>query len=131
MAIVLSQAVLGAFGEPAVISPRVSTQYVERVVDADRQGVPVEGVFSAGPSEDRFKGSARGADFSGTTRTLSMAAEFWMAKAQVDTLAALPAKGDRLTLTSRAGPPVYAISAVQHTDMGDLSLILVREDDVS
>jgi hypothetical protein len=60
-----------------------------------------------------------------------MSAEFWLPKAQVDALAALPTKGDKLSLSNRAGAPVYAISAVQHTDMGDITLILVREDAVT
>jgi len=67
---------------------------------------------------------------SGTTKLTSTAAEFWIANSQVDALTALPAKGDTITLTSRAGSPIYAISAVHHTDMGDLTLILVREDPV-
>ena len=65
---------------------------------------------------------------SGTTKLASTAAEFWIAKAQVDALTALPAKGDTITLTSRAASPTYAVSSVQHTDMGDLNLILVWED---
>ena len=126
----LSDAIKGTFAEAAIHRPRVSVQYAERAVDPDRPQHLIHGVFSAGPANDLLKGSARGADFSGTTRTVSMSAEFWMAKAQVDALADLPAKGDRLTLTSRAGPPVYAISAVQHTDLGDLTLTLVREDPI-
>jgi hypothetical protein len=125
-----AEAISQAFAEPAVILPRVSAQYAERVVDPERLGALVEGVFSAGPAEDRLKGTGRGAEFSGTSRVISMSAEFWLPKAQVDALAALPAKGDKLTLTNRAGAPVYAISAVQHTDMGDITLILVREDAV-
>ena len=65
---------------------------------------------------------------SGTTKLASTSAEFWIAKAQVAALAALPTKGDTIMLTSRTGSPLYAISSVQHTDMGDLNLILVRED---
>jgi hypothetical protein len=60
----------------------------------------------------------------------SASAEFWLARAQVDGLTALPAKGDTITLTNRAGSPVYAISVIHHTDMGDLTLILVREDPI-
>jgi hypothetical protein len=86
-------------------------------------------VFSAGPADDPLKGAARGAQFSGTTRAASLSAEFWIARAEADALTALPTKGDTITLTSRAASPVYAVSLLQHTDMGDLTLILVREDD--
>ena len=127
---VLSEAIGGAFAEPALLRPRLSAQYAERAVDPDRAEVTVHGVFSAGPVKDDLRGQARGGQMSGTTKLASTAAEFWIAKAQVDALSALPAKGDTITLTSRAGSPVYAISAAHHTDMGDLNLILVQEDDV-
>ena len=125
----LSDAIRQAVAEPAVHRPRVSEQYAERVVDADRPQHLIQGVFSAGPADDPLRGSARGSQFSGTTRAASLSAEFWIARAEVDALTELPTKGDSITLTSRAGSPVYAVSLVQHTDMGDLTLILVREDE--
>jgi hypothetical protein len=124
----LSGAIKGAFAEVAVHRVRVSSQYVERANDPARPAQTLHGVFSAGPADDQLKGAARGSEFSGTTRLSSTSAEFWIAKAEVDALTALPAKGDTITLTSRACCPVYAVSNVQHTDMGDLNLILVRED---
>jgi len=126
----LSGAIKGAFAEVAVHRPRVSVQYAERAAAPDRAEVPVHGIFSAGPVQDDLRGQGRGGQMSGTTKLGSTAAEFWIAKAQVAALTALPAKGDAITLISRVGSPVYAISAVHHTDMGDLNLILVREDDV-
>jgi hypothetical protein len=124
----LSGAISGAFAEVAALSPRLSSQYAERADDPARPTMTVMGVFSAGPADDQLKGSARGSEFSGTTRAATANAEFWIAKPEVDALAAIPAKGDKITLTSRAGSPAYAVSVVQHTDMGDLNLILVRED---
>lgn len=124
----LSGAIKGAFAETAIHRPRVSAQYVERTADPDRPQHLIYGVFSAGPADDQLKGAARGSEFSGTTRVASASAEFWIAKAEVDALTALPAKGDTIRLTSRAGSPTYAVSSVQHTDMGDLNLILVWED---
>ena len=124
----LSGAIKGAFAETAIHRPRVSAQYVERTADPDRPQHLIYGVFSAGPADDQLKGAARGSEFSGTTRVASASAEFWIAKVEVDALTALPAKGDTLTLTSRVASPTYAVSSVQHTDMGDLNLILVWED---
>jgi hypothetical protein len=124
----LSGAIKGAFAETAIHRPRVLAQYTERAVDPDRPQHLIYGVFSAGPADDQLKGAARGSEFSGTTRVASASAEFWIAKAEVDALTALPAKGDTIRLTSRAGSPTYAVSSVQHTDMGDLNLILVWED---
>ena len=124
----LSDAIGGAFAEAAIHRPRVSAQYTERAVDPERPQHFIHGLFSAGPADDGLKGIARGSEFSGTTRVASASAEFWIAKAQVAALTALPAKGDTITLTSRAASPTYAVSSVQHTDMGDLNLILVWED---
>lgn len=124
----LSGAIREAFAEPAVHRPRVSEQYAERNSDPERPQHLIYGVLSAGPADDPLKGSARGSQFSGTTRAASLSAEFWIARAEVDALTELPMKGDTLTLTSRAGSPAYAVSLVQHTDMGDLTLILVRDD---
>ena len=124
----ISGVIKDAFAEAAVHRPRVSVQYVERATDPDRPQNLIHGVFSAGPADDQLKGNARGSEFSGTTRLVSANAEFWIAKAEVDALTALPAKGDTITLTSRTGNPAYAVSSVQHTDLGDLNLILVRED---
>lgn len=127
----LSGAISGAFAEAAVIRPRVSTQYVERADDPNRPSATITGIYSAGPADDQLKGSSKGGEFVGSTRLSSETAEFWIAKAQVDLLGWMPSKGDALTLTARSGAPVFSISKVQPSDMGDLNLILVREDQPS
>lgn len=114
------------FAEPARLLPRVSSQYALRTRDPDRPEVTITGVFSAGPAQQGLDGQAGG--FSGGTRVTSTSATFWMAKTQVEALTMAPANGDALILTNRAGKPRYAISALDHTDLGDLTLILVRED---
>ncbi len=124
----MTGAIKTAFAEVAVLRPRVSAQYVERAADPDRPTNTVSGVFSAGPSDERLQGTTRGSEFKGPTHIAAASAEFWIAKAEVDALPALPAKGDLLTLTGRPDSPTYAITRVQPTDMGDLNLILVRED---
>jgi hypothetical protein len=118
-----------AFGEVAILRPRVSAQYVERAEDPSRQVTTVTGVFSAGPAEAPLKGSTAGTAFSGGTRVVSQSAEFWLPPEQVRALAARPQKGDALTLTGRPEAPVYTLSQVQPSDMGDLTLILVLEDE--
>ena len=124
----LSEAIRGTFAEAALLQARVSTQYVERAPDPAHPAQTVRGVFAGGPASDQIKGQARGAQFVGATRLHSESAEFWIAKADALTLSAPPAKGDRLTLSSRPGSPSYSVSAVQTTDMGDLNLILTAED---
>ena len=125
----VSGAIDVAFGEIAVLRPRVSAQYAERAEDPSREVATVAGVFSAGPAEGPLKGSTAGAAFSGGTRVVSQSAEFWLAAVTVQSLVYRPRKGDALTLTGRAGAPVYALSQVHPSDMGDLTLILVLEDE--
>ena len=118
-----------AFGEVAILRPRVSAQYAARAEDASRQVTTVTGVFSAGPADAPIKGSTAGAAFSGGTRAVSQSAEFWLAAQTVQSLVDRPQKGDALTLTGRPEAPVYSVSQVHPSDMGDLTLILVLEDE--
>ena len=118
-----------AFGEVAILRPRVSSQYVARAEDPSRQVATVKGVFSAGPADAPLKGSTAGAAFSGGTRVVSQSAEFWLSTKTVQSLVTRPQKGDALTLTGRVGAPVYSVSQVHPSDMGDLTLILVLEDE--
>ena len=123
-----SDASLALFGEEAILSPRRNGQYVEASPDADRMAVAVRGVFSAVGATSDLKGQARGGEFAGTTRMLAAQSTFWIAAAQVGELGFRPAKGDLLRLPERSGEPCFAISAVHPTSMGDLNLLLVRED---
>ena len=118
-----------AFGEIAVLRPRVSSQYAERAEDPSREVATVTGVFSAGPADAPLKGSTAGAAFSGGTRVVSQSAEFWLAAKTVQSLVIRPQKGDALTLTGRPEAPVYSVSQVHPSDMGDLTLILVLEEE--
>lgn len=126
-----SAAVKAVFAEPVLLRPRISTQYAERSADPDRAEISTYGIFSAGPAQEDLRGQARGGQMSGTTKLSTATAEFWIAKPQIDQLPWLPIAGDALVLTARSGPPIYAISRVAPSDLGDLTLILVREDDHS
>lgn len=123
-----SEVVADAFGEGAILIPRRNNQYVEAAADVERLAVAVRGVFSGAAAVSDLKGQARGGDFPGTTRIVAEQTAFWIAAAQVAALGFRPAKGDLLTLPERSGHPSYAIAAVHPTSMGDLNLLLVRED---
>lgn len=127
----LSAALSSAFAEPALLRPRISTQYAEGSADPDRPEAMTYGIFSAGPAQEDLRGQARGGQMSGTTKLSTAAAEFWIDKPQIDQLPWLPITGDAVILTARSGQPSYAISRVVTPDLGDLTLILVREDDLS
>lgn len=124
----LTSAVVTAYGEAAILTPRTASQYAVRTSDADRNAANVWGVFSAGPGDLPIKGQTVGGEFAGATRVNVMKAEFWMTPEQVSSLGFAPAKGDKISFPGRAGSPVYSVSAIQHTNMGDTALILVRED---
>ena len=126
-----SAAVKAVFAEPALLRPRMSTQYAERSADPDRPEAMTYGIFSAGPAQEDLRGQARGGQMSGTTKLSNAATEFWIAKPQIDQLPWLPITGDAVILTARSGQPSYAISRVATSDLGDLTLILVREDNLS
>ena len=126
-----SAAVKAVFAEPALLRPRASTQYTERSVDPDRPEAMTYGIFSAGPAQEDLRGQARGGQMPGTTKLSTAAAEFWIAKPQIDQLPWMPITGDAVILTARSGQPIYAISRVSTSDLGDLTLILIQEDETS
>jgi hypothetical protein len=126
-----SAAVKAVFAEPALLRPRVSTQYAERSADPDRPEAMTYGIFSAGPAQEDLRGQARGGQMSGTTKLSTAATEFWIAKPHIDQLPWLPITGDAVILTARNSQPIYAISRVATSDLGDLTLILIQEDETS
>ena len=127
----LSAALSSAFAEPALLRPRMSTQYAERSADPNRPEAMTYGIFSAGPAKDDLRGQARGGQMSGTTKLSTAATELWIANPQIDQLPWLPITGDAVILTARNSQPIYAISRVATSDLNDLTLILVQEDETS
>lgn len=123
-----SSAALQTFGEDAILRPRRASQYVEAAADADRYCVTVWGVFSAHAAQSDLRGQARGGEFTGASRLVSEQSEFWIASVDAEALGFRPAKGDLLILPGRSGAQTFAVSAVHPTNMGDLNLLLVRED---
>ncbi len=126
--VLASGAVMQGFGEEAVLIPRCGSQYAEAAADADRMVVKVRGIFSALASSSDLRGQSRGGEFKGATRVLAEQSAFWITAAQVAELGFRPAKGDLIRLPERRGIPSYAIAAVHPTSLGDLNLLLVRED---
>jgi hypothetical protein len=125
----VSAACVGLFGgDAAVLSPRLSAQYVARVADPDRPARSVVGIFSSGSAEEVIRGQVKGAKFKGATRDRVEPSSFWMAADQVAALGYGVAIGDALTLTGRPGSPTYAVVAPEGSNEGDLNLILVIED---
>ncbi len=127
----MSAAIVTAYGEVALLRPRVRQQYVERAADSDRNAVQVWGVFSAGPITQPLKGQFVGTETQGGLRVGAVRSEFWIGAAQIVEIGFEPATGDLLELPGRASEPAYAVAFVQRTDRGDLTLVLTREDQPS
>ena len=123
----LGGACLQVFGEAADICPMVKASYAMASADPSRPVKTVQGLFSQGPATSRLKGEGRGANFQGTTSFSSASAEFWLPADQVATLGYDLVSGDHVKLPSRPQSPDYTITQIQHSDQGDLNLILVME----
>lgn len=106
----MSAVMSSAFAEPARLRPRMYSQYAERAADPNRSEAMVHGIFSAGPAQEDLSGQARGGQFSGTTKLASTAAEFWIARAQVDALPWSPVTGDALVLIGETPAAVVAFA---------------------
>ena len=123
----LGGACLQVFGEAADIRPMVKASYAMASADPGRPVKTVQGLFSQGPATSRPKGEGRGANFQGTTSFSSASAEFWLPAEQIADLGYDLVVGDRITLLARPYSPDYAITQIQHSDQGDLNLILAAE----
>lgn len=126
-------AVMDAFGETeaAILRPRLASQYAARALDPARPECEVAGVFSAAaPADMRIRGNAEG-EYAGTTRLASTAPEFWISPDNVALIPYVVAVGDLILFPCRSGSPVYAVARIQRTDIGDLNLILVSEDETA
>jgi hypothetical protein len=121
-----ASAVILTFGEPALLTFRIRDVYVAPTPYNDRPAQMTRGVFSARSVE--LPGQRTGTSTETVTQVIGPTSEFRLATPDVDNLAFLPRPGDLVTLTGRRGRPLYAVSAVHMTDVGDLNLLLVRED---
>lgn len=117
----LSGVVGDAFGEQAVISPRITGEFGSSV-DPVRPARTVCGVYSSGPMEGRIAADARGT-FQGQTRAIGQSATLWIAAATISAFPNGIRKGDRVTFTSRP-TLAFEIVAIEPTDLGDLELSL-------
>jgi hypothetical protein len=117
----LSGAVGDAFGEQAVISPRIAGEFGS-TVDPARPARTVRGVYSSGPMEGRIASDARGT-FQGQTRAIGQSATLWIAAATISALPYGIRKGDRVNFPARPNL-AFDIVAFEPTDLGDIELSL-------
>lgn len=124
----ISGVIVDEFGETrAQLRPRINSEYKGRIADPARDIVLVYGVFTYVPADEKIGGSAQG-EYSGPTRLATSAAEFWMSAASLALLPYEIAVGDLLVMLDRPNSPAFAVSRMQPSHMGDVNLILVKEE---
>lgn len=127
----MTAVIVDTFGETrARLIPRIpeTSQYKARASDPARQAILVFGVFTYAPADERLQGQVRGDGLGGPTRVSMSAAEFWMGQEMLSQIPYSIQKGDVIELLDRPNSPRFAVSNMQQSHMGEMNLILVKED---
>lgn len=118
----LASAMEDEFGDTAVLSPIIKTEYGEAPSDPARPSKPVKGIFSSGPVIGKLDGDSRGQAFN--VRRATEVASFWLSAAEVAAIGYDIKPEDRLTVTGRS--TVFRVVAVLPTSQGDAELHLTQ-----
>ncbi len=116
------------FGEPILVLPRVKELHGTYGADVTRVSKTVTGVFIQAPESETLEGARRGGDPRGPTQFATAEARVWLSAAAVAALGWAPRKGDAVVLTDRAASNEWAVEKAVPTDLGDVTLILSRDD---
>ncbi|MEY4953495.1 MAG: hypothetical protein RL299_1919 [Pseudomonadota bacterium] len=116
----LSSAMEAEFGDTAVLSPRMTSEYGEPPVDQARPERDIVGIFSSGPVVAKQDGDARGSAFN--SKRVSEVPTFWISAAAYADLGYEAKPGDRLSITGRT--KTFRIVAALPTNHGDVELHL-------
>lgn len=119
------------FGEPVTIAPRIATPRRGQAPDTNREARTVTGVFTLVGDEVPLEGSRRGADGRGTTTFAVGDAKVWLSRESVVALGFTPRKGDAVSLPDRNTDERWAIVRPDPSDLGDITLHIVRERDAA
>lgn len=119
----MSDLIGSEFGEQAVISPRIASDFIVSAADPQRLPQTILGVYSSGPVLERLGsvGNKGGWD----TRRASESQVFWVSAAQFAALGYDVSPNDHLIIAGRAGSP-FRITAILPTDLGDVELHLTK-----
>jgi hypothetical protein len=117
------------FGEPVKFMPRAAIPRRGQAADVVRETVVVTGVFTLVGDAVPLEGSRRGADGRGTTEFAVGDAKLWLSKENVAALGYRPKKGDAVLFTGRSVDDRWAVERADPSDVGDVTLHIVRERD--
>ncbi len=115
----LSADIEAAFGDVAVLTPLVSTEFVAASPDPARSPRQISGVFSSGPTTDSAFPKARQGAGAGQSR-FGQSASFWVSAAALASLPYSIRQGDRLTVSGHS----FIVLDLMPSDRGDIEITL-------
>jgi hypothetical protein len=116
------------FGETFEVLARLpSGDYSGRQADMSRPVRSVAGILSMASSEKPLSGAVLGHDPTGPASIAGVPTSLWLSAAAATLLGYAIRKGDAVRCTGRSGTPVYTVSRVYKSDMGDITLDLAGE----
>lgn len=116
------------FGETfEVLAHLPGGDYSGRQADTSRPARSVTGVLSVSSNEKPLSGAVLGHNPVGPARIAGVPAALWLSTAAVALLGYAIRKGDAVRCAGRLGTPVYTVTRVYQSDMGDITLELAAE----
>lgn len=119
--------VTSTFGEPVLVTPRVTVPKRGPASDPDRAARTVKGVFTLTSGETPIEGSRRGSELTGFGSVAVTEGQLWLSAASLAVLGFRPRKDDTVSFTDRDPTRTYVILRVDPTDVGDVVLHLNPE----
>lgn len=114
--------VTSTFGEPVLVTPRVTVPKRGPVSDPDRMDGTVTGVFTLTSSETPIEGSRRGSELTGFGAVAVAEGQVWLSAESLAALGFRPRKDDAVSLPDREPARTYVVVRVDPTDIGDVVL---------
>ena len=113
----------------AELLPRLPARLALAGTDPSRPPFVVDGVFTDQPDLTALQGQRQGSgsEFKGTTVLAAATRSLWLSAAEASRPGYALRKHDAVRLLDKPGQPVFAITRVDVTDHGDVTLILTAE----
>jgi len=112
--------------EPVQLLPRVKELHGRYGADVARDERTVTGVFIQAPASEALEGARRGGDPRGLTQFATVETRLWLSADAVRALGWKPVRGDAVVLRDKQ----WAVQKAVPTDLGDITLILSKDDPV-
>lgn len=114
--------VTATFGEPVLVTPRVTLPKRGPAPDPDRAAGTVKGVFTLTSGEAPIEGSRRGSELTGFGSVAVAEGQLWLSAASLVALGFRPRKDDAVSFPDRDPTKTYVVVRGDPTDIGDVVL---------